>query len=428
MASIVPILAHAFPPENITGAQRPFRFFKYLRRAGFETHAVCARPDLEPAEFVHRVPAASRRRVVAIQSELLRLAQRFALPYNDELPWVPHAVAKVEELLETGRVAAVISTFPPVATHAAGLWLARKHGVRWIADYRDPHVDNPFRTRKWLFNYDWRMERAIFKSASVVVANTDAAAGIWKNRYPEFAAKLHVIWNGFDPESPLEPAPRGTSPVLTIAHVGTLYGGRHPGLFLESLERLFAAGGLDPAATRVELTGPVDDAAAAGCRDVVARLSTRGIVAMTDRAVPQALANAGMAAADMLLMLDINDRETSVQVPAKLFDYARTGRPILAFTSAGSPLAHILRKAGIDCALIHREAAPADVDRIVGEFIGRGRRPSQANEWFWNTFDGQRQAMALARIIGDPGTGRNGVLEQCPEKGDAVLAGPDTIG
>lgn len=73
-----------------------------------------------------------------------RIVQRL-LPYNDQLTWVPHAVATAERVLAGGDVFAMLSTSPPSATHIAAFLLKRRYGIRWIADLRDPIYQNPFR-------------------------------------------------------------------------------------------------------------------------------------------------------------------------------------------------------------------------------------------------------------------------------------------
>lgn len=393
------IVAHAFPPENITGALRPARFFKYLPQYGIATRVLAARPDLASAPGVTRVPLADPPFPAKAGSEILRWVQRFLLPYNDEMPWVAHAAVAAGEMIRRGEVDTVLSTFPPAATHAVGLWLKRQYGIRWVADFRDPFADNPFRSRKWFFDYDRRFERAIFEAADVIVANTDGAADQWRRTYPGAAGRIHVIWNGFDPGHPFPVQPARTAGPLVISHTGTLYGGRHPRLFLESLERLTGAGALPADGLRVELVGPVEPDARAAFAGVLARMPA-GMVECTGQGIPQQEANVRMASCDILLMLDMNERGHSVQVPAKLFDYARCDRPVLAFTSPGSPLERILGESGIDHLCLYPGDSPERIDAGVLGFLSAGRRASRANAEFWQRFDGQRQCASLARLIG----------------------------
>jgi len=145
---------------------------------------------------------------------------------------------EAEAALMERPVVAVVSTSPPVATHLVARRLKRRFGVPWVADFRDPLRGNPFRTRRWFFPYDALLERMLFRNADALIANTDTLAEMWNRRYPEFSGKMSVIWNGFDPEDRIAPAVKASRGRRVLAHVGTLYGGRHPGRVLSSLVRL----------------------------------------------------------------------------------------------------------------------------------------------------------------------------------------------
>ena len=63
--------------------------------------------------------------------------------------------------------------------------------------------------------------------------------------------------------------------------------------------------------------------------------------------VPRAEAIRETAQADYLLLLDLTGLKQNIQVPAKIFDYLRIGRPILAFTTKASPSEWILELSGV---------------------------------------------------------------------------------
>ncbi|MEJ7665871.1 MAG: hypothetical protein WKG07_43325 [Hymenobacter sp.] len=56
--------------------------------------------------------------------------------------WNSYALAAVEKLLAQGeRFDAVLTSSPPHSTQLIGLELQKKHGLRWLADLRDPWTD-----------------------------------------------------------------------------------------------------------------------------------------------------------------------------------------------------------------------------------------------------------------------------------------------
>ncbi len=104
---------------------------------------------------VHAVPRkGAPASLASAASHAAYLIERAVLPYNDRLPWVPHAVHEGRSIYRKWPYSVVFSTSPPLATHLAALRLKRRFGVKWIADLRDPLCGNPFRTRKIGNRYD----------------------------------------------------------------------------------------------------------------------------------------------------------------------------------------------------------------------------------------------------------------------------------
>lgn len=395
------LLAYWYPPENVSGAARPWRFARYLPRFGFEPRVVAA-PFPGPASAgspLRRTPSPGAGRAAALAGRAAALAQRYLAPYNDRLEWAPHAVETAIQWWRQEPFEAVFSTSPPLASHLAALALKRRLGVRWIADFRDPVRDNPFRTRRWVFPYDALIERLILGQADAVIANTEEMAGLWHERYPGWSRKIHSIPNGYDPACPLPPAAIEPRPYRLIAHIGALYGGRHPAALLESIERLIAAGRLAPEAIRLQLTGPIEDGLVERHRAAFDALRSRGVLRYDGKLVPAAEAQAILAACDYPLLLDLNERGATLQVPAKLFDYIRTGRPILAFTAKHSPAHRILEASGIAHRLVFTGANPAEVDRQVLSLLDLPPEPAQPSAWFENRFNCIRQTETLAGLL-----------------------------
>ena len=201
------ILSHAFPPDNTPAAVRPAQLFRYLPEYGFHPFVVASSGEgasnSEPT--VRRVPGENVSPSASTASGVARRIMRVAAPYNDRWPWVPFAADAAAQLIASEKIEAIYSTSPFLASHFAGVWLKSKFGLPWIADFQDPVRDNPFRTRNWPYPYDIIVERTIFRRADRVVANTDAVAAVWRQRYPKWAHKISVSWNSFDPDEEFEP-------------------------------------------------------------------------------------------------------------------------------------------------------------------------------------------------------------------------------
>lgn len=395
------VAAYYFPPDGTSGSRRPLRFAKYLSELGHAVHVVSEDhfgpfshwDEVSESKFVD-----SKRSQVA--SRIASSIQRYCLPYNDQLPWVPLAVARADAIVAGGKVGAVLSTSPPIATHLVAAEVKRRYGIKWIADFRDPLFGNPFRSRKLAKLHDPAMESFIVRNADVIIANTDVAAEMMRKRYPRHAGKIILLWNGYDPAEGFGPSPIPPRDHKVIAHVGGLYGGRHPSGFLSSMRRLMARGILSPTELRVRLVGSLnlDDAwvPSSGFHE----LEKQGCLDYTTDRVPEKQARAVMAEADCLLLLDVNGADARLQVPGKLFDYVQVGRPILAFTAPDSPTERILAQSGVLHQCVHSTDTPDRVDEKVIRFLQLPTGPVSASSWFMANFNVQAQAETLSTLVG----------------------------
>lgn len=392
------VIAYAFPPENIVGAARPFRFFRYLPQFGISPHVITASQQEHPPPGVHFVRDTPRdfpRQTWSWQIE--RLLRKFLCPGETGLIWSRAAALAAREILPSNGAAAILSTSPPIGGHLAALQIRRRLGVPWIADFRDPMVSNPSDAgavaRASVYA---TIESLFFHYADAVVANTDAALNFWRQRYPGLQNKFHLIWNGFDPAEAVTARPIPQREYKHIAHLGSLYGGRDPGILLDALERLLARGAIDPACFRVSLIGPSVDSAISN-PGAMRRLMHLGAVEHSPSLIPQREARRIALEADALLVLQ---PQSDLQVPGKLFEYIRIGRPILALIQRDSPADRILRASRIPHRALYPDDPPAQIDAKLLDFIQQ--LPNEAvrpSEWFDQQFNAERQTQTLSALI-----------------------------
>jgi hypothetical protein len=389
------ILAYYYPPMVASGAVRPARFTRFLPRYGFDCRVVAGHDGASASRLADTCYLDSAA-LSGPASRLCRLIQRYLLPYNERLEWAPPAVAAARRWAESPAGTVVLSTSPPLGCHLAGWWLKRRHGFRWVADFRDPLSDNSSRQRR--FSYDRWLERRLVRDADAVIVNTDAVARLWHDRYPQYAGKIHLLWNGFDPQ----PAPAAAAPVggrKEIAHVGNLYGDRHPGLFLDAMARLLRDGRLPAACWQVSLVGALEPGCFRECQPAVDFLSAAGCLSADGRSVPREQAIRRVQQSSYLLLLDLQEVNAGLQVPAKIFEYIQAGRPILAWTRPASPTARILALSGVPHQIFDPREEPQATDRKLAAFLAACPEPAPPQSEFLETFDGERQVARLADIL-----------------------------
>jgi glycosyltransferase involved in cell wall biosynthesis len=397
------LIAYHFRSTSESGATRPRRFAKYLSESGKSIHVITNGSPGESSERVCCTAAgAGGGRGVEFSERVAAAIERRFLPYNEALPWVPHAVSAGSEIIRRFGITSILSTSPPLATHFAAWELKRRFKLHWVADFRDPLSDNPFRNRGWGKPYDRGVEKRLFRSADRLIANTDSVAQVWRKRYPRWAYKVHLIWNGYDPDDRIASAPIPERPYRVLTHVGTLYEGRRPTVLLESLSRLIDSRRLDPKTFQLRLIGPLDTRFNRVGEPPFSTLIEKACLHYNGASVPQSEAREEITTADQLLVLDLNESGSDLQVPAKLFEYIRVGRPILAFTASGSPTERILVGSGLPHCAISPAAPNQEIDDQVCQFLKQPSAEAQPSEWFSQQFDARTQAALLSDML-EPG-------------------------
>jgi len=401
------LLTYFYPPDPQSGSARPYRLAKYLGELGHPVQVLAAGNHLAPAAegHVHRLRGGAIRGMPRDFASLVERGFRQTLFVHDPGgTWVPRAAAYAARWMQGPVKPVVLSTAPPMCVPVAAWWLKRRYGARWIADFRDPLRDNPFRSSRMAVFFDPLLERAFLGSADAIIANTDTMGDLWRRRYPQWAGKIHVVWNGFDPEERLAARPLPPRDGKVLVHVGEIYGSRDPGLLLESARRLRARAEPEVQSLRIRLVGPLarespllsgwQDLVAEGCLELVAPL-------------PRREAQRIMAESDYLLLLDVTTGATGLQVPAKLFEYVRTGRPVVACTTRGSPVDRILAQSGVHYTSLYPDLPAEETDRRLLAFLRESSPQPAPSPWFEANFNARRQAeyvSALAsRLAGTAG-------------------------
>jgi hypothetical protein len=195
-----------------------------------------------------------------------------------------------------------------------------------------------------------RIEADAAAHARFCVFTTPGAARIYQQRYPAQADRMIVLENGYDEESFASVAPQpqtdastalGKRPLILL-HSGIVYPSeRDPTQLFEALGRLQKAGTLSPADLHIRFRASVHDdllqslAEAHGAQDFIELCP----------AIPYRAALAEMLAVDALLVMQASN--CNAQIPAKIYEYLRAGKPILGLTDPVGDTAGVLRAAGL---------------------------------------------------------------------------------
>ncbi len=366
------MIAYHFPPMAAgSGFQRTLRFSEYLPESGWLPSVLTVHPRAYPgrAPRVRRAFALDAARHLALFG---RYPQWLGTPDRWWSWWlgaVPAGLAMIREL----KPDVLWSTYPIATAHAIGHTLHKITGIPWVADFRDPMAQDGYPPEPAVHRAFERIERKTIANCARAVFTTRGTLRLYGERYPDLPPeRLVVIENGYD-EAAFAAAAAATagrpgagaahakrSGQVVLVHSGTVYPSeRDPRPFFAALADLKARGRIGPQNLKVVLR-------ATGCdeylRGILRPLGITDIVRL-EPPVGYGAALAEMLAADGLLVLqaaNCND-----QVPAKLYEYLRARRPILALTDAGGDTARTLADAGIDT------IAPLDSQALIAEQLIR---------------------------------------------------------
>lgn len=398
---IVIIFAYHFPPEEVIGGARPFRFAKYLSRLGYKCRVFTAaeRSDYaDPIAVTVRDPFFARQRR-GFGWRFERMFRKFLLPGDLGLEWSYRAFRAAREYVEAhpGVPITILSTFPPLGTHLAAWQLAHDKKYCWIADYRDPmrnqRPEEPIsrlhrRMDRWL-------EHILLRSSDAVIANTDGAMVELQKEFPLIASKVHLIWNGFDPEARIHALPVRHQSRWTLAHVGELYKGRTASPILESVARLIAGRRIPSTSVRVRLCGTAEPGTLPN-KEFLDRASSEGWLELRTKQIPKSEALQIIQSANALLLLQ---PQSALQVPGKLFELLQIGRPILAFVQRNSPSERVLEQCGVPYRCVYPDSTTEAIDKTVVEFLNLPSDVISAKPWFEEHFNSEQQTQQLHAII-----------------------------
>jgi hypothetical protein len=278
------------------------------------------------------------------------------------------AFRAIERAAAKHRFDAVVTFSFPASTNLLGAWLKDRLGVRWVSHNSDPWADNPLsRISRWTRTSHRSMERDSFAKADALLFPSDEMSGMYRQRYPELAGRVHTLNHSFDPAAyPAVARSGGTDRARTLRYIGTFYGSRTPEPLYRALALLNPE---DRQRLKIEIIG--------GGRSA---WSLRERYGLSESVVIQPGVSFReslrlMADSDVLLVIDAPSTEASVFFPSKLADYIGARRSILGISPPGTTR-RILDDLGQPC---HH---PGDTQAIAESLRAIVHNPSAADPDF----------------------------------------------
>jgi len=220
---------------------------------------------------------------------------------------------------------------------------------------------------------------------------------MYLERYPDLSPdRCSLILNGYDEEDfrNLLPGPTVESQPLRLVHMGLLYPiERDPKPFFRAVSQLQRDGKMDAARVQIELRASGYESAYGPM------IRAEGIENLVHLLPPLSYRDAlqDSANADGLLLFQAACCDH--QIPAKVFEYLRIAKPILALTSHEGDTASLLRQTG--GATIVDSADWQAIYRALPEFLKAAETDAhpQPDRSLVERYSRKTQAKALAHLL-----------------------------
>ncbi|MCB9059579.1 MAG: glycosyltransferase family 4 protein [Calditrichae bacterium] len=369
------IVTYHWPPAGGPGVQRILKFAKYLPEFGWQPLVLTVKDgeypaldptlekdipkeckvfrsgSLEPNSIYKKLTGmkASDRIPTAVLSEKKRdWKSRLAawVRLNIFIPdakrgWLPFAVRKGAQIIKSENPDIIFSSSPPPTTHLIARKLARRYGLKWVADFRDPWTDIHYYENlprlDFVKKIDRNLEHKVLDRADKIISISRLDIEM------DFSKKISQqkcinIPNGYDDQDFKGlPVPQSDFPGFLMMHLGAIGKERVPVNLFKAIQILSQNEEISAETFRLELVGKNEPAV----WEYVEKFGiTRFVKASGYVPHKQAVAMSGNASC-MLLLVTQSEKNKRI-LPGKTFEYMNTGKPILALGPEDGEVARIL--------------------------------------------------------------------------------------
>jgi glycosyltransferase involved in cell wall biosynthesis len=389
------LIAYYYPPLGGAGVQRTLNFCKYLAKMNYHVSVLTVLNDdntikddslkLEGYENI-KVYRATQKKTINILSKLVSInAKRSKLLTNsvdkdsananifktllkkilketyvriytntnipdDKASWKTEAIRMGLEIIENEKIDIIYSTSGPYTSHLIAYELKNKTHKKWIADFRDQWVTNPFaKYSAFVRKINEHLEKKVVASADYITSVSEPIIADFKYRYKnQDKNKFLVLTNGYDEEDFKDYKLDNKLDKFTIAYTGTLYAKISPSNFLKAIDNLIKTNKINIKDLVIKFIGRIGNTAAEEINNFTIN-NNYNIVSITEY-LPHKESIKQLESAYALLLILWEGKGSEGVYTGKIFEYIRSGRTIIGIVPKGVAKELILEtNTGICC-------------------------------------------------------------------------------
>ncbi|MCH7773143.1 MAG: glycosyltransferase [Bacteroidetes bacterium] len=253
---------------------------------------------------------------------------------DERVGWYFLAVKAARKLIKDENIDAIVSVGPPHSTHLIGKKISKNLNIPHVPVFIDPWVDiiyyKDFKRSKITLSIDNHLEKTVLQNAKAIVFVTETMKNDYVKKYNFIEGKSNVLYWGYNEED-FERiiVKKEQKEEKVLVHAGNIFSYQNPPNFWKQIKKENERGNN----IRIKFIGTVDP-------EIKKSITEEGLNEITEYCgfLPYNEMLKNISEADFLLVCASEPRH----VPGKLFEYLRTGNPIIAFGNNNEEVKQIL--------------------------------------------------------------------------------------